>query len=294
MRVAITGATGFIGRRLCAELEAAGDTVLRIGRTPGESTALWDPVSGAIDTAALDGVDAVVHLAGEAIGEGRWTAARKRRIHDSRSDGTELIARTIAGLDRPPSVLLSGSAIGFYGDTGDRPVTESAPPGDGFLATVCLDWEAATAPAEEAGIRVAHLRTGIVLSPDGGALARQLPLFRWGLGGRSGPGRQWQSWISLDDEVGAIRWLLDHEISGAVNLTAPEPVTNADYASTLGRALRRPTTIIPMIGPRMLLGRELADSLLLTSQRVLPGVLEAAGFPFAHASLDAALTDLLG
>lgn len=294
MRVAVTGATGFIGTRLCAQLSATGHSVVPVSRRPGDSTVLWDPVAGTIDTAALDGVDAVVHLAGEGVGDGRWTAARKRRIHDSRTTGTELIARTVAGLDHPPSVLLSGSAIGYYGDTGDTAVSEGAPPGDDFLATVCLDWEAATAPAEEAGIRVAHLRTGIVLSPDGGALGRQLPFFRLGLGGRSGSGRQWQSWISLDDEVGAIAWLLEHDVSGPVNLTAPEPVTNAEFARTLGRTLHRPSTIIPMVGPRVLMGRELADSLLLTSQRVLPAVLEASGYPFRHRALDVALADLLG
>lgn len=294
MRVAVTGATGLIGSRLCADLSASGHHVLRISRTPGDDTVVWAPDVGTIDAAALEGIDSLVHLAGQPIGGARWTAPQKRAIHDSRTRGTDLIARTLAGLDRPPSVLLSGSAIGYYGDTGDAEVREGALPGDDFLATVCLDWEAATAPAEQAGIRVVHLRTGIVLSPDGGALARQLPFFRLGLGGRSGSGQQWQSWISIDDEVGAIRWLLDHDVSGPVNLTAPGPVTNADFARALGRALHRPTSIIPMLGPRLLLGREMADSLLLTSQRVLPGVLEASRYPFRHRSLDVALADLLG
>lgn len=293
MFIAVTGATGLIGSKLCASLAEHGHKVIKVSRRPGDDTIEWDPDAGRIDVGRLEGVDAVVHLAGESIAESRWTAEQKRRIHDSRRKGTELIASTLASMSSPPSVLLSGSAIGYYGDTGDRAVDESGAPGDDFLATVCLDWEQSTSLAEAAGIRVAHLRTGIVLSPEGGALAKQLPFFKLGLGGRSGSGKQYQSWISINDEVAAIRFLLDHDVAGPVNLTAPNPVTNGEFASTLGKVLHRPTTIIPMIGPRLLYGRKLADSLLLTSQRVIPAVLTDAGYEFHHTSLDDALTDLL-
>lgn len=296
MKIAVTGSSGLIGSALVAHLLDIGHQVIRVVRTAtDEPDAIrWDPDAGEIDAAGLEGVDAVVNLAGEGIADHRWTPAQKRRIHDSRRRGTELLAATLAGLDRPPQVLLSGSAIGIYGDTGATPTDETAEVADDFLATVCIDWEAATAAAAAAGIRVAFLRTGIVLSPDGGALAKQLPFFKVGLGGRSGSGRQWQSWISLDDEVGAITWLLDHPVSGPVNLVAPGAVTNAEFASTLGAVLHRPTTIIPMIGPRALYGRELADSLLLTSQRIEPGVLTDGGYEFRHPELDGALRDLLG
>ena len=204
-----------------------------------------------------------------------------------------LLAETLAGLDSPPPVLLSGSAVGYYGDTGDRATDESGPAGDDFPAQVCVAWEAATEVAEDAGIRVAHLRTGIVLSTKGGALARQLTPFRLGLGGRAGSGRQYMSWIHIDDEVGAIIHLLTADVSGPVNLTSPNPVTNSEFTKTLGAVLNRPTIVLPMVGPRLLLGRELADSLLLTSQRVIPAVLEESGFEFEHPELRAALADLL-
>lgn len=289
MRVVITGASGLIGSALAERLDRDGHEVVPLRRPDG-----WDPDARTIDTTLLHGADAVVHLAGEGIGEKRWTDEQKARIRDSRIRGTRLIAETLAGMDGGPRVLLSGSAIGYYGDTGDTAVDETAPAGEGFLASVCVDWEAAAAPAVEAGVRVVWLRTGIVLSPRGGALARQLPFFRLGLGGRSGSGRQYQSWISLDDEVGAICHLLGRDdLSGPFNLTAPEPVTNGEFARTLGRVLRRPTTIIPMFGPRLLFGRELADSLLLASQRVLPAALTSSGYVFTHTKLDAALRDLL-
>jgi uncharacterized protein (TIGR01777 family) len=297
MDIAVTGSTGLIGRRLTAELTDAGHRVLRLvrpGAAPGPDTASWDPAAGTIDAGALEGIDAVVHLAGEGIAEKRWTDDQKRRILTSRTDSTRLLAETLAGLSHPPATLLSGSAIGFYGDTGDRPTDESGPAGSDFLARVCVQWEAAAEPAVEAGIRVAFLRTGIVLDAHGGALARQLPFFRLGLGGRAGSGRQYMSWISLDDEVEAIRFLLDADVAGPVNLTAPNPVTNAEFTTTLGRVLRRPTTVLPMFGPRLLFGRELADSLLLTSQRVVPAVLEGAGYRFRHAELEPALRAVLG
>lgn len=301
MDIAVTGSTGLIGRRLVAELAGAGHRVLRLVR-PGSSssagpsgdTATWDPAAGAIDAAALEGIDAVVHLAGEGIAEKRWTDEQKHRILSSRTEGTTLLAKALAALDRPPSVLLSGSAIGYYGDTGDRPTDEAGSAGSDFPAQVCVQWEAAAAPAVDAGIRVAYLRTGIVLDAEGGALARQLPFFKAGLGGRAGSGRQYLSWITLDDEVRAISYLLDADVAGPVNLTAPNPATNAEFTKALGRVLGRPTTILPMFGPRLLFGRELADSLLLTSQRVVPAALEAAGFTFSHPELEPALRAVLG
>jgi len=296
--IAITGSSGLIGSALSRRLSDAGHRVLRVVRPSSANTSgdtiTWDPAAGSIDAAGLEGLDAVVNLAGEGIGERRWTPEQKQRILDSRVRGTTLLAATLAELDRPPAVLLSGSAIGVYGDTGDRAVDETRAPGSDFLAKVCVEWEGATTAASEAGIRTVLLRTGIVLDADGGALGKQLTFFRLGLGGRSGSGRQYWSWITLTDEVAAIEFLLTADVSGPVNLTAPNPSTNAEFARTLGRVLGRPTTVIPMIGPRLLLGRELADSLLLTSQRVLPGVLESAGFSFADPELEAALRSVVG
>jgi len=298
MDIAVTGASGLIGSRLVDTLTADGHRPVRLVRRdprPGEDAVRWDPAAGEIDAASLEGIEAVVHLAGEGIAEKRWSAEQKRRILDSRVQGTTLLATALAGLQRRPSVLLSGSAIGFYGDRGDEELTESSSPGDIFLADVCRAWEAATAPAEQAGIRVAHLRTGIVLDRNGGALAKTLPLFRLGLGGRLGSGRQWWSWIGIDDEVGAIRFLLDAEVSGPVNLTAPAPVTNAEFTKVLGRVLGRPTALpVPAFGPKLLLGAELAEQLLFTSARVLPGVLESAGYQFSAPDLEGALRKELG
>jgi uncharacterized protein (TIGR01777 family) len=288
MHVAITGASGLIGRALSAHLRAEGHTPVPLSR-PDD----WDPEHGTFDRSKLDGVDAVVHLAGVGIGDARWTDERKRAIRQSRTEGTRLVAETLASLDDGPRVLVSASAIGWYGDTGDRVVDESEPAATDFLGSVVQDWEQAAQPAVDAGLRVAFARSGVVLSPDGGALGTQLPFFKLGLGGRSGSGRQWLSWISIDDEVAALTFLLTHDVSGPVNLTAPQPARNAEFAKTLGAVLHRPTFVIPMVGPRLLYGRELADSLLLTSQRVRPAVLEAAGFEFAHPSLDGALEHLL-
>ena len=271
MKIAISGASGLIGTALARSLRLDDHEVIPLVRRPvtdGESAVRWDPAAGTIDRAALEGVDAVVHLAGAGIGDKRWTDDYKRQILESRTTSTDLLARTIAGLDRPPAVMVSGSAIGIYGDTGDVAVTEDGAHGRDFLADVCERWEASTAPAAEAGIRVAHVRTGIVLSPHGGALAKLLPLFRLGLGGRMGSGRQWWSWITIDDEVGVIRWLLEHDITGPVNVTAPEPVTNRELTRVLGDVLHRPTLVpVPSFGPKLILGGELADSLLFTSQR---------------------------
>lgn len=297
LQIAVTGSTGLVGRVLVDELRDEGHRVLPVVRpssanTVGE-TIRWDPAEGHIETGAFDGLDAVVHLAGEGIGSKRWTDAQKRRILDSRVQGTTLLCEALADVAHPPAVLLSGSAVGYYGDTGDRQTDEDGDPGDDFPARVCMAWEASTEVAEEAGIAVAHLRTGIVLSPRGGALARQLTPFRLGLGGRVGGGRQYMSWIHIDDEVRAIKHLLTAGLTGPVNLTSPNPVTNARYTKTLGAVLGRPTSVMPMLGPRALLGRELADSLLLTSQRVVPSALTESGFEFAHPELREALEDLL-
>ena len=298
MDIAVTGASGLIGTKLVARLKGDGHRVVPMVRTPprpGTDAIVWDPAAGTIDADSLEGFDAVIHLAGEGIANKRWTAEQKRRILNSRVDGTTLLSVTLAGLNRPPSVLLSGSAIGFYGDQGDTELTEQSPHGDIFLADVCRAWEAATAVAEQAGIRVAHLRTGIVLDPDGGALGKTLGLFKLGVGGRLGSGRQWWSWIGADDEVGAIAFLLNHDISGPVNLTAPEPVTNADYTKVLGKVLHRPTVFpVPSFGPKILLGSELADQLLFTSARVIPKVLLDAGYEFVSPDLDDALRKALG
>lgn len=294
MHIAVTGSSGLIGTALCDRLTTNGHIVRRVVRSNGGSdTVTWDPAAGTIDSAALDGVEAVVHLAGEGIGDKRWTPAQKAVIRTSRTLGTGLLARALATMPSPPSVFLSGSAIGWYGERGSDPLDETEPAGDDFLASVVTDWEASTRPAADAGIRTALLRTGIVLSPTGGALKRQLGVFKAGLGGRFGSGRQYQSWISIDDEVAAIEWLLTNEVSGPVNLTAPAPVSNAVFTKTLGAALHRPTFVIPMAGPRILFGRELADALLLTSQNVIPRVLNDGGFVFRHPSLDSALRDLL-
>jgi uncharacterized protein len=297
MDIAVTGASGLIGSTLAAGLRSDGHRVRPIVRRPPErpDEVRWDPAVGVIDARGLEGIDALVHLAGEGIGAKRWSAEQKARIERSRLDGTSLVARTVAGLDRPPRVLISGSGINYYGEGGDRVFCETDPPGDDFLARVCVGWEAATGPAESAGIRVAHIRTGPVLARGGGALGKMLPLFKVGVGGRLGSGRQYWSWIALDDEVGAIRWLLDHDVAGPVNLCAPNPVTNAELTAALGRALHRPTVVpVPAFGPRLVLGRELADQLLFTSVRAVPAVLSASGYRFQHPDLDSALDALVG
>jgi uncharacterized protein (TIGR01777 family) len=297
MDVAITGASGLIGTALAQSLAAAGHTVIPVVRRPVEPeeiAARWDPEAGTIDAPALEGIDAVVHLAGAGIGDERWSAERKRLILESRTLSTALLASTLAALDRPPTVLVSGSAIGFYGDRGDEVLTEESAPGDDFLASICEPWEAAAQPVVEAGIRLATIRTGIVLSTDGGALPKMLPLFKFGLGGKYGSGSQWWSWISLADEVAAIRYLLDHDIRGPVNLTAPGAVTNATFAKVLGHVLGRPAVLpVPAFGPKLLVGGDLAQALLFTSAHVQPTVLDEAGFTFAHPALDGALRAVL-
>jgi hypothetical protein len=295
MRIAITGSSGMIGTALRRSLEADGHDVLRVVRRDGgPGTTTWDPAAGVIDPAAFEGLDGVVHLAGEPIGSRRWTDEQKRKIRDSRTSGTGLIAEALAACTDKPPVLVSGSGIDIYGDTGDTVVTERHPKGSGFLADVVDAWERAAEPAERAGIRVPRIRSAAVLDAGGGAIAAMLLPFKLGLGGRSGSGRQWMSWITLTDEVRAIRFLLEHDLSGPVNLAAPGPVSNEEFTSALGRALHRPTVIpTPMFVPKLRFGGELVDTLLLASHRVVPQALLDAGFEFRHPDIDTAMRAVL-
>jgi hypothetical protein len=297
MRVLISGSTGLIGTVLVRRLTELGHEVTRLIRGPGkysEPTIAWNPNEMQLESSALEGFDAVVHLAGESIAGGRWTGKKKAKIHDSRIKSTTLLSQTLAGLQQPPAVFISASAMDYYGDRGDEILTEEKPPGDGFLADVCREWEAACQPAVEKGIRVVNPRTTIVLSSRGGALARMLLPFKLGVGGRIGNGRQYWSWISLDDEVNAIaHLLLTDTISGPVNLGGPEAVTNREFTNVLGKVLRRPTIIpIPAFFMRLLFG-EMADALLLSSKRISSEKLRASGFTFAHPTLEEALRSSL-
>lgn len=296
MRVLVSGASGLIGSAFLREAQRHGDVTVRLARrgapaAPGDVS--WDITGGMLDPGRLEGFDAVVNLAGENIA-GRWTGAKKARIRGSRVGGTSLLAQALARVGKPPRVLVCASAVGFYGDTGEREVDESAPAGTGFLAETCKEWEGATGPARAKGIRVVSLRFGVVLSPAGGALARMLLPFRVGLGGRMGTGRQYMPWIALDDAAAAIRFALDRQnLTGPVNAVTPHQVTNAEFTKTLGRVLRRPT-IFPMPGfaARLVFG-EMADALLLASARVRPARLIEAGFRFHHPDLEPALRHLL-
>lgn len=282
--VLVTGASGLLGSELLGTID-----VRRLPRG-----AAWDPEGGRVDPDVLRGAEAVVHLAGENIASGRWTPARKARIRQSRVAGTRALAEAIARLPRPPRVFVCASAVGIYGDLGDEPLTERSRPGAGFLAEVCQDWEKAAEPAREAGVRVVHLRFGVILSPKGGALARMLPPFRLGLGGRIGSGRQFMSWISLPDAAAVVRFALEDErVRGPVNAVSPAPVTNADFTRALGAVLRRPTLVpMPAVAARLAFG-ELADALLLSSARVFPLRLIELNFPFRHPDLASALKELL-
>jgi uncharacterized protein len=295
--VAITGASGLIGQALTAFLTTGGHRVTRVvRRTPRAGEAGWDPARGTIDASALDGVDAVVHLAGENVGEGRWTAERKRRIRESRVAATRLLAETLAALRRPPEVLVTASGIGIYGSRGDELLTDESAPGppSDFFVELAADWEAAVDPARRAGIRVAQPRFGVVLSPRGGALAKLLPPFRAGIGGPLGDGTMWMSWISVDDALGAIHQALLTSMSGPFNATAPTPATNREFTRTLGRVLRRPTLVpVPRSALLAVFG-EMAEATILSSIRALPTRLEQAGYPFRHRDLEAALRYLLG
>jgi uncharacterized protein (TIGR01777 family) len=295
--VVVGGASGLIGSALVASLQQRGRQVRRLvrpGGRPGPDTIDWDPAAGTIDAGALEGAGAVVNLAGKAVGPHRWTEAHKTEVLESRTRSTSLLAKTIAALDHPPSVLVNASASGYYGDRGDEILSESAPPGTGFLAGVCQAWEAATAPASEAGIRVAMLRTGLVLATGGGALGAMLPIFKLGLGGKIGSGTQWWSWIDLEDEVGAILHLIDHgQASGPFNLAAPDPVTNADFTVLLAKALGRPAALtVPKFVLRTALGG-FADEALLASQRLSPVKLLESDYRFLATDLLASLQVML-
>ena len=295
-RVAITGASGLLGSALAARLRQQGITVQRIKRGPAAAAPdiAWSSSTGVLDLAALEGVDAIVNLAGEPIAQ-RWDAKRKEAIRQSRLTTTSLLAGAIVKLRRPPRVLLNGSAVGFYGDRGDEELDEDSGPGSDFLAEVAVAWERAADSARQAGTRVAVLRTGIALSPAGGALRKMLTPFRLGLGGRVGSGTQWMSWISLEDWVRAAEFLLTaDDVRGPVNLVAPSPVPNAEFTTTLARVLGRPTLgVVPELAVDLLFG-EMGRATLLASQRVHPRRLLAAGFEFAHPTLEQALRAELG
>jgi len=301
MKVIVTGSNGLVGRALVGQLLAEGHEVTTLVRSGSRSTgeegvrpARWDPAAGGIDAAALEGHDAAVHLAGESIAEGRWDDEKKRRIRESRVKGTRLLAETLARLERKPAVLVSASATGFYGNRGDETLTEESASGDDFLSEVCREWEKATLPASQAGVRVVHLRFGIILSREGGALAKMLTPFKLGAGGRIGSGRQYWSWIDLADAVGIIRHAItDESLRGAVNAVAPGAVTNDVFTKTLGGVLGRPTLLsVPAFAARLAFG-EMADALLLGGQRVEPRRLAESGYKFAHPDLESSLRHVL-
>ncbi|MFJ8541844.1 TIGR01777 family oxidoreductase [Streptomyces sp. NPDC093586] len=290
-RIAVAGASGLIGSALVRSLAADGHEVVRlVRRAPrGADEVRWDPAAGRVDAAGLEGCDAVVDLAGAGVGDHRWTEAYKARIRDSRVRGTRVLAEAVASLERPVRVFVSGSAIGYYGDTGGRAVDESAPAGEGFLPSLCVEWEGAAAPAREAGVRTVFARTGLVVARHGGAWGRLFPLFRAGLGGRLGDGSQYWSFVALHDEVAALRHLLDRDdLSGPFNLTAPHPLTNREITAAMGRVLHRPTPFaVPAPVLRAVLGEMSGD--VLGSARVLPARLLESGFRFAFPEIDGAI-----
>ena len=290
MRIVIGGSSGFLGGALVPRLRAAGHDVVRLVRRDpaGADEVRWSPGTGSLDPAVVDGADAVVNLAGVGVADRRWDDAYRALIRSSRVGSTATLAAAIAAAGRPPGVLLNSSAVGFYGDTGDTEVDETSPAGDGYFPQVCQAWEAATAPAGKAGTRVVLLRTGVVVGRGGGLLKPMLPLFRLGLGGQLGNGRQWLPWISLADWVAAVEFLLTAEVTGPVNLTGPAPVRNAEFTRTLGRVLHRPAVLpVPGFALRLVLGRFCGEELM--SQRVLPAVLTVAGYRFTHRDLESAL-----
>ena len=296
MKILVSGSHGLVGKALITSLIADRHEIVRLVRTkPAAAGEIeWDLNKGTIDVAALEGLDAVVHLAGESIASGRWTDEKKRAIQDSRVLGTVLLSDALARLSRPPSVFLSASAIGYYGDRGDELLTEKSAAGTDFLANVCRAWESATGRAADKGIRTVHMRFGIILDAKEGALAKMLTPFRMGIGGRIGEGKQWMSWIAIEDVVNGLKFLIeDKSASGPVKFVAPNPATNAEFTKALGRVLSKPTFIpVPEFGVRLAFG-EMADALLLSSQRVKPGVLMERGFQFRWPTLDSALTHIL-
>lgn len=297
MRILISGSHGLVGSALLNLLTTNRHEVVRLvrqQRTPGTSEVAWQPDKGFIDTERLEGIEAAVHLAGENIAEGRWTSEKKRAILESRVKGTALLSESLAKLSRPPAVFVSASAIGYYGNRGDEVLTENSAAGNDFLSDVCQQWEKATTPATEKGIRTVLARFGIILAEHGGALAKMLTPFRMGIGGRIGNGKQWMSWIALEDVVGAIQFMIhDRFVNGPVNFVAPNPVTNAEFTKTLGNVLSRPTFLpVPAFGVRLAFG-EMGDALLLAGQRVAPAVLQARGFGFNWPRLEPTLKHLL-
>jgi uncharacterized protein (TIGR01777 family) len=302
MRVIVTGSTGLVGRALVRSLLADGHEVTRLVRgdsqgfrAPGTAAVHWDPERGEIDAPALEGHDAAVHLAGENVGEGRWDDEKKRRILESRVKGTTLLASALAGLSAKPRVLVSASATGYYGDRGDEILREESASGSDFLSEVCREWEKGTLQASQAGIRVVHLRIGVVLDGEGGALQRMLTPFKLGVGGKVGSGSQYMNWITLEDLIGVIRRAVEDEsLRGPVNTVAPQQVTNAEFTKALGHALGRPTIFaVPAFAARLAFG-EMADALLMASTRVEPARLKEAGFQFKHPEIEGALRSVLG
>ncbi|MGO9029378.1 MAG: TIGR01777 family oxidoreductase [Acidimicrobiales bacterium] len=311
MTILVTGTSGLIGSALVTTLTEHGHRAVRLVRPGAGSpppaatdggrpeTVDWDPSRGTVNVAGLEAAgpfDGVVHLAGAGVADRRWSPARKALILRSRTDSTELLVTTLVQLAQRPPVLVSASAIGIYGERGNEELTEQSPRGSGFLADVAAAWEESTLPATDAGVRVVNIRTGLVLAAGGGVLGKQLPLFKVGLGGKLGPGTQYQSWIALDDEVAVIlRALTDGRLTGPVNAVTPNPVTNAEFTSTLGRLLHRPTLCsVPAAALRLALGHQMAEETVLVSQRVVPEVLVTSGFSFAHADLGDALASVVG
>ena len=296
MKLLISGSHGLVGKALVKSLEAKGHEIFRlVRRAPNSDSEIeWSPDRYSIALARLEGFDLVVHLAGESIASGRWDEEKKRKIRESRVKGTKLLSDALANLARPPKTLISASAIGYYGNRGDEVLTETSPPGDDFLASVCVEWENATAHATEKGIRVVNTRFGVILDSEGGALVKMLTPFRMGVGGKIGSGKQWMSWIALDDVVGAIRWaVMNESLQGPLNFVAPHPVSNAEFTKALGRALSRPTFFpIPAFAARLVFG-EMADALLLSSQRVNAKRLKESGYQFLYPQLDGALRHVL-
>ena len=296
MRILVSGSHGLVGKALIGALSSDGHEIVRLirGKPSGAKEIEWHPNEGRLDATSLEGLGAAIHLAGESIASGRWTGDKKRAIVESRVKGTALLSEAFARLSRPPSVFISASAIGYYGNRGDEVLTEKSSPGNDFLADVCVEWEKATRAAMEKGIRTIHARFGIILDANEGALGKMLTPFRMGIGGRVGDGKQWMSWIAIDDVVNGLKSLLgDTSVSGPVNFVAPNPVTNAEFTKTLGRVLSKPTLFpVPAFGVRLAFG-EMADALLLASQKVEPRVLKERGFKFAEPSLEPALRNIL-